>query len=386
MAAIERLWDFVQGLTPLTRSCLLGELERLDYCGVEIPGSADIQAKLRAEFRTDGSQNSLPAPARLFFAPLEPLLVNGAPEHGNIGRIAKASLAPAWEWVCRDLLPTMARDYVKAVNGQAASKNDKEAAKLASAFHVKVIKVLENTLNSPAAIEQARSRLAQYTASPTTIDDVKKMCAALRSHAALAKFDAGLPEKIADLDDVKVSQITKLLEGLRKASPDGVPFALTLVARRLKAPWQLIRLATKAASTKGARDVAATPYAVAVDMVLDHLDNSRLALRIALKNNRVMVARELLAAIYDTEYALNVRIDRLEQCEWGARLQRIMAAISALVEAEVRRFPDHVGHIFASRRLRSYDSLAGRLTYLAFRGRDVLQDGALFCRKLIGQA
>jgi hypothetical protein len=52
---IDRIWEFVQRLSPLTRSCLLAELERLELCGVEMPGSADIQAKLRAEFRKDSS-------------------------------------------------------------------------------------------------------------------------------------------------------------------------------------------------------------------------------------------------------------------------------------------------------------------------------------------
>ena len=34
-----------------------------------------------------------------------------------------------------------------------------------------------------------------------------------------------------------------------------------------------------------------TPYAVAVTMALDQLDDKRTALRIALKNNRVLVAK-----------------------------------------------------------------------------------------------
>jgi hypothetical protein len=99
----------------------------------------------------------------------------------------------------------------------------------------------------------------------------------------------------------------------------------------------------------------------------------------------VLIARDLLVQIYDTEYALRVRIDGLEQSEWGARLQQLMDAIGALVEDEVSRFPDDVGHIFASRRLRSHDSLAGKLTYLAWKGRDVVHDGAAVFRKLIGQ-
>ena len=60
-----------------------------------------------------------------------------------------------------------------------------------------------------------------------------------------------------------------------KKHAEALPFALALVARRLKTPWQLIRLATKAAPSKNAADVAAMPYAIAVSMVLDRLEDNR---------------------------------------------------------------------------------------------------------------
>src|SRR4029453_2605478 len=245
--------------------------------------------------------------------------------------------------------------------------------------------VLENTLASSNGTELARANLAQYTASSTAFDDVVKMLHVLRARDALLKFDAKLPQRISKFDDGQVARITPLLDSLRKANADAVPFALTLVAKRLKTDWQLIRLATKAAASKNAADIAMTPYAVALTMVLDQLDDKRTALRIALKHNRVIVAKALLTEIYDTEYALQVRIDQFEESNWGFRLRQIMDGISALVEAEVSRFPQEVGHIFASRRLRNHQSLSGRLSYLGWKGRDLVQDVAVFCRKLIGQ-
>ena len=383
---INRIWEFLQRLTPLSRSCLLSELERLELCGIDMPGSADIQAKLRAEFRKDGSLQSRESnPSRYFFAPLELLLIDGAPEHANSGRISRNTLTPIWEWICRDLLPTMARDYIKAINDQVAANNPKEVQKIASAFQTKVVKVLENTLASPDGTEMARAKLGQYTASRTAFDDVKKMLLVLQAGNALAKFNEKLPERIAKFDDGQVAKITTLLDTFKKTNAPAIPFALALVARRMKAPWQLIRLATKAAASKNATDVVATPYAIAVSMALDQLNDRRLSLRIALKHNRVLIARDLLAEIYDTEYAIKVRIDQFERSEWGIRLQQLMDAIANLVATEVSRFPANVGHILGSRRLRSHDSLSGKLTYLAWKGRDAVQDGAAVFRKLIGQ-
>ena len=45
------------------------------------------------------------------------------------------------------------------------------------------------------------------------------------------------------------------------------------------------------------------------------------------------------------------------------------------------RFPDNVGHVLGSRRLRSHDSLAGRLTYLAWKGRDAVSGVAAYSRR-----
>jgi hypothetical protein len=56
------------------------------------------------------------------------------------------------------------------------------------------------------------------------------------------------------------------------------------------------------------------------------------------------------------------------------------------VEAEVSRFPDNIGHVLGSRSLRSRQSLAGRLSYLAWKGRDAMRGGAAYCKKLIAES
>ena len=384
MVQIERLWEFLQGLSPPTRNNLLTELERLELCGVEIPGSADIQAKLRTEFRKDGpNQNRLANPQRYFFAPLEGLVVDGAPQHDNAGRIPRGSLTPIWEWITRDLLPTMARDFNAQMKDLIAADKRREAKQAAAVFQTKVFKSLENTLASPDGAEQTRAKLATYTAARSAFDDLVKITCVLGARDALAKFDDALPESLLKFDNAVVDRMTMLLDDLAKANAAAVPFAIALIERRLKRPWQLMRLATKAATSKDAADVAATPYAIAVTMVIDRLEDHGAALRIALKHNRVAIARALLADIYDTEYALRVRIDRFAESAWGIRLRALMEAIAAMVAAEVSRFPEEVGHVLNSRSLHSHDSLAGRLTYLAWKGRDVLTNGATHIKKLI---
>jgi hypothetical protein len=384
MMQIERIWEFLQRLTPVTRSCLLTELERLEQCGVEMPGSADIQAKLRAEFRKDGSsQGRAGDPARYFFAPLEPVLVNGAPEHENSGRIPRGSLLPIWEWINRDLLPTMARDYVDEIGKLSVGDKQKELRKAAATFQTKVVKYLENALGSPEAVSQTRAKLAIYTASPSVYDDLTKMMCVMRARDALAKFNDALPAKIEKFDDAMVAKMTALLKVLEKDHADARAFGLALVAKRLKTSWQLIYLATKGAPSKSAADIAAMPYAITVSMVLDQMEDARSALWAALRKNRALVARDILIAIYNTEHALQVRINEFDESKWGARLRNLMDAIAALVDAEVSRFPDEVGHVLGSRSLRGGQSLTRRLSTMAWKGRDVFNSGLASCMKLV---
>src|SRR3984957_9787151 len=364
MIQVDQLQEYLQRLTPLARSNLLTELARLELCGTEIPGSAALMEKLRAEFRPNGQAPKRAAnPMRYFFAPLEPTLVDGAPQHANSGRIQRGSLSAIWEWISRDLLPTMARDYTTQMTDLIAADKQREARQATSTFQTKVVKSLENTIGSPDGAAQIRNRLATYTASQTAFDDLTKMLSVLHARDALEKFNDALPVKINQLEDAQVTKLTQLLDAFRKDHAEQVPFALALVAARLRTSRHLIRLATKAAPSKNAANIAATPYAVAVSMVLDRLDDSRATLRFALRNERVLVAREILAGVYDTEYALGVRIDRLAESDWGRRLGELMAAIAALVEAEGSPFPQEVGHVLGSGSLRGHQSLAGRMTY-----------------------
>jgi hypothetical protein len=138
----------------------------------------------------------------------------------------------------------------------------------------------------------------------------------------------------------------------------------------------LIRLATEGAPSRNAQDIAAAPYAIAVSMVLDRVEDKQSTLRVALRNNRVMVAKEILTEIYDTEDAMRTAIDLLDRSSWGERLNHLMNAVATLVEAEVSRFPDNVGHILGSRRHRRR-SLAAQL-------RSAVSGGTAFCKKLVG--
>ena len=157
-------------------------------------------------------------------------------------------------------------------------------AKLPPRSRPRSCKYLESTLGSPDGASQTRVKLATYTASHAVYGDLTKMLIVLRARDALAKFNDALPATIKKFDDAQVAKVTELLDAFGKQHADALPFALALVAKRLKTLWQLIRLATKAAPSKNAADVAAVPYAITVSMVLDRLDDNAAGVAYRLEN------------------------------------------------------------------------------------------------------
>ena len=55
-------------------------------------------------------------PARLFFAPVEPFLIDDAADHKRAGRLARVSLEPIWGWIGRDLIPAEAKALSEDIN------------------------------------------------------------------------------------------------------------------------------------------------------------------------------------------------------------------------------------------------------------------------------
>jgi hypothetical protein len=370
--ASEQLKQYLAQLSPQVRARLLGELERLLELGESIPRTEELIVSLRAEF-PNGPERISEA-ERFFFQPLDPVLVDGAPERANSGQIARGSLLPIWNLLKTDLLTTMAREYVTDVSKVLV--NPKEAEKLAAGFQKKALGYLDGTMRSADGRDMVRAALRMYTSSPATFDDLAKVFTVFRATGALSKFAQGLPPKITKLQGAALTKVLDQLKALKAANADAIPFALTIVARRLATPWQLLHLATKVVDSKAPAAIAAKPYALAVSMVLDQIDERRLLLAVALRSNRVVVAKGILKEIYAIERALKTQIE-LGDSDWGNRLRDQMAAVAAALDAEVERSRTNVGnltHVLASGGLRPAQSLKERLAQAVEKGRSMIAD------------
>ena len=364
--ANENVGEYVRRLTPQVRSRLLAELERLHLLGQGIPRTEALIAALRGEFRETGqSHYRVGNPSRYFFEPLEQVLVNRAPEHVNSGQIARGSLAPIWSLITEKLLPSMAADYIASAKQVIVANDLNEAQRMAATFRKKIVTYLNGVLSSADGVATVRAGLEAYTSSRAIYDDLTKMLRLMHAHEALAEFSGRLAPKIKGFDSDSLAKILGLLDALRAKHADVVPFALTITANRLETPWHLICLATKIA---GSRAV--------VSMVLDQIDDKRLKLVDAFKQNRIPLGKEILGEIYVIEEAVLARV-ALDGSDWGNRLQDLMAAIEVALEAEINSLPTdqrNLTHVLASSRQRPSQSLRGRLGHMIRKSRDAIAE------------
>lgn len=379
---VESLKGYLRQLSPQTRTKLLAEIERLRQNGEDIPGGELLLSELRAESRQDGrALERLDQPARHFFRALEPYLTDRPPERANAGQISRGSLPPIWDWIGRDLMASLVRSYLAEMKQFIGTGSQHEIEQAVTVFQNKAVKYLEGVLKSSSGMEQARGRLVSYGAAKAGVEDLLKMMRVLRGRDALAKFAEALPAKIDKLDGARLDKTRAALDGLAAKSAEAVPFALTLVSLRLVVPWQLIRVATKAVESKDAAEIAATPYALAIGMVLDQLEDRVEVLYGALTAEHLPRAKELLAGIYDMEYQLGVRID-FGDTPWGHQLDAIMDRVEKLLNTEMTTLPAGLRHVLKSRGLKGHLSLSGQLTWLKYKCRDAVTGSMAFGRNL----
>ena len=98
--AADKLRAYLRELKPGARALLIAELERGLLHGTSPAGAEMVLAELRRSLRDGQSKSArFGDPARLFFQPIEPFLVDDGPDHKHRGRIARSALEPLWLWI-----------------------------------------------------------------------------------------------------------------------------------------------------------------------------------------------------------------------------------------------------------------------------------------------
>jgi hypothetical protein len=353
--AVERLREYLQALSPEARAMLIAELERAMLRGDEDAGNEFVLQELRRVIRGAGQ----PMPrigdaARRFFGPVEPFVIDGPADHKRLGRVARVSLDPVWQWIGRDLMPAEAKALSAEIDGALAAQDRLKADQLVCALHDCAIQRMTEAVAALDADEKTRRRFAVQVGTPRAIDDVSILTRILAIRERLADLARRLPDRIRVFEQDQVEDVKGMLESAKRAlhqepsqRKDLTLFGLILVFNRLAAPWQLIRIATRTAESDDVARIAAGPYAAAVDLVLNDLEHRIGELRAELKEGRPVAS--LLKTMHDAARGLGTEMELSVDSPWSRQLAAIRSAVSNLLTAEIETTTGRVQRLLRPR-------------------------------------
>jgi len=347
---VERLRSYLNDLTPEAQAMLVGELERALLHAEEFPGTDLVMRELRRAIREfDKPLGRISNPARLFFQPFEPFLVDEGADHRHRCRVARVSLLPFWNWIGRDLTPEETQFYSGRVGQALATGTPQQVETLVHDFQDHVAQRLAERLTVLKNDAKAANRLSVELGSKRAIDDVEVLATILRYRNELETLGGHMPKQVKVLADAQLNKIRQLLDSLVVGRAELLPFGLVLVKSRLAAPWQLIRLAVRAAESDEASRINTTPYGVAVTIVLDEVERMVRELRSELKSGQGIAVVGLLKSIHDAARGMRTEIDLSADSVWGRQLSAIRTEVSDLVKNEIDSVPGRMRRLLRLR-------------------------------------
>jgi hypothetical protein len=354
--SVERLRDYLRTLKPEARAMLVTELERAMLRGDEVAGNELVLQELRRTIRAAGQ----PVPrigdaARLFFAPIEPFLIDDAADHKRVGRLARMSLEPIWEWIGRDLMSAEAKALSEDINRALVADDRVKADLLVRALHERAIQRIKETIEATGADEKMRRRFVVQVGTPRALEDVGTLLRILVLREVLGDLARRLPIHLRVFEREQVDQVKALIEAAAvQKSPDLAArkadiflCGLILVTGKLATPWQLIRIATRAAESDETARIAETPFADAVAIVLGEIEAMVGELRVELKARRPVTS--LLKGIHDAARGLRTELDLSADSPWSRQLVVIRTDISNLLKSEIESTPGRVRRLLRPR-------------------------------------
>jgi len=348
--AVERLRLFLRELPPGARALLIAELERAMLRGDDFAGAELILSELRSAVRASQSNEPrIGEAARLFFEPFQPFLVDDHPDNKHRGRIARSAIEPIWLWLSDMVMPGQARTYVEQAENALKSGDEAKTQQLVRNFQGSVLERIEDLLDSAGSDDKAKRRIGVQLGTPRALDDLQTMAGVLKFRDGLATFGTQLPGHINNLNGAPLDNIKAQLDARLQSNPDFFLYALILAMTRLAAPWQLIRLAVKAAGSDNAARIEGTQYAVAVTIVLAEVARTVNELGTDLKSGRGFAVVAMLKDVHDAVRGLRTELDFAADSAWGKQLAAIRAEISKLLSGEINLMPGRVRRLMRPR-------------------------------------
>ena len=342
----ERLRDYLAKLSPQSQALLMREFERAIERGEETTVANFVLEQLRRIVR--GADNEAKPrtddPTRLLFRPVEPFLVESGASVRD-GQIRRASLQPVWQWLAREGAPDLVREFETAFAGGPENGTSPQIEAAARKLQLAAAEALQR-VTAPGNDDR---RVLARIGPPDVIEDAPSIACLLRAREAFDTLNSRLPGYMRVFNDTQIDAVVAALNVPSLQTPQMLPFVLSLIAQRLVAPWQIIRLAIRMAASDDEMRVASTPYGMAVSIALHDMSCLAATLRADIKRGRFAEVSEHLKTLHDGVRGLRTELDLRNDSTWGRQLASIRADISSALQSEIDSVPGRVRRLLRQR-------------------------------------
>ncbi|WP_439573541.1 hypothetical protein [Phreatobacter sp.] len=357
---LERLRTYLGALPDTAKTMLVREIENARRRGEDVPGGDLIIAAIRGP-APEPQLASRPRPpanaeeiarreaagARALFRPLEPFLIDEVVETRVAGRIARASLAPVWTWLARDLLPADAAAFAEAAD--EAGDDDTALSLLVGEFLARAVPAISAALDHAARNAQAHQKLIGRLNEERILRELPDILRILTDHAAMTMPVSKLPPTIRNLAEEGLANARAILDPVLASRPDLIPYCLALIQNRLSQRAQVVRLAVSIAESDDPSKIAASPYRSAVDLVICELERASIRATTAVRELRFAALARAVKEFHDTARSLRTDMHLAGDGPWQRRLAKLRAELASLLTAELDSLPGQVRRLLRPR-------------------------------------
>lgn len=357
-SAVERLRAYLTALPDAAKQLLAAEITRARARGEEIPGGAIIMAALGMPAEPAAPPAGVPVAAaeaesdvvpRLLFRPLDPFLIDERLETKVRGRVMRASLPAVWTFVRRDLKPAEAAELEKACRAALASGDEAAAVAHIAAFLPVMTAAAREAIDKADFSEQDRKRLTVRLGDERVREDLTDILAVLNDLPAISAAVAKAPPSIKNLADEGLANARAMLDPLAASQPRLLAYALALMQGRLVHRAHLARLAVSAAESDEPSKIAASPYRVAVELVIGDIERATQRVSRALKEGRGDRAAAGIKEFHDSVRSLRTDMSLTGDGPWQRRIAKLRADLAALLSAHIEGIPGEVRRLIRPR-------------------------------------
>lgn len=335
---VHLLQGFLQGLPPVTAARLAKavEVDRLSE-GKVLPHDLILDG-LRPVLRQAPPSRTV-TPQRLFCRPFEDLLSNRPRKDKQKGVIARASIAPIWDWLATVLVPEATRKYVDGVKGATLSFHREVALSQAAEFWTVAAAAISAALADEAGRKAARKTLG----SDLVLADAGEIAQLLPVGPEVLEIQALLERPVVSLHEELLLQVREVYNRIVAKAVDAGPYIAVIAMRRLERPWEALKLPLFVSRQHGDTLLANTDMGLVGEVIFAEIDAQLATVRAA--RHPQFDPDELAGAVAGfAELSMGIvkEVEMRRDGKWGQRLMKSRAAVAEAMEGFMEKAPREI--------------------------------------------